>query len=91
MPRDHRILLLRVNALIEGNGPDDEKEARRVALKLTIGIADPRRAADLTEEMAAALSVVKLEAEMHGGMGAKEHARAVLAEIEAARERSIQP
>ena len=32
---DRRVLLLRVNALIDGNGPDDHIEAGSIALELT--------------------------------------------------------
>lgn len=82
MPRDRRILLLRVNALIEGRGADSEKEASRIALQLTSGIESPRLAEALASQIAAYLVAIGLMCDEDWG-DVRGLARELLARIEA--------
>lgn len=86
--RDRRVLLLQVNALIEGRGADDDKEARRVALQLTSGIDSPRLAEALASQMAAYLLAIGLVGDGDWG-DVRGLARDMLARIEAEHDEAV--
>lgn len=86
--RDRRILLLRVNALIEGRGADDEKEARRIALQLTSGIESPRLAEALASQIAGYLVAIRLTGDEDWG-DVRGLARELLGRIEAEHDEAV--
>lgn len=80
---DRHVLLLRVNAIIEGNGPDDHVEAGSIAQELTRDIPNRQLAAALAAEFAYCLQVIGVSARENWNMDARPHARELVQRIEA--------
>lgn len=79
-----QILLLRVNALIDGIGADGIEEARELATQLTDGIPDLHRRSALAGEMSGYLLAIRMVSDGQWGCDPRPDAKAVLQKIEAA-------